>query len=60
MKLKLHDLIYLACLYDRKGIVEDIIQHQQRRGDFDVSNKLSSCSLIGLLTLITKSVKQIN
>ena len=38
MKLKLHDLIYLACLYDRKGIVEDIIQHQQRRGNFDVSH----------------------
>ena len=39
MKLKLHDLIYLACLYAQKGIVEDIIQHQQRRGEFDVSNK---------------------
>merc|ERR1719264_2191070 len=37
MKLKLHDLIYLACLYDRKGIVEDIIQHQQRRGNFDAN-----------------------
>ena len=37
MKLKLHDLIYLACLYGQKGIVEDIIQHQQRRGEFEVS-----------------------
>ena len=36
MKLKLHDLIYLACLYGQTGIVEDIIQHQQRRADFDV------------------------
>merc|ERR1719445_1528489 len=35
MKLKLHDLIYLACLYGQKGIVEDIIQHQQRRGEFE-------------------------
>ena len=39
MKLKLHDLIYLACLYGQKGIVDDIIQHQQRRGEFDVSEK---------------------
>ena len=37
MKLKLHDLIYLACLYGQTGIVEDIIQHQQRRTEFDVS-----------------------
>ena len=37
MKLKLHDLIYLACLYSQKGIVEDIIEHQQRRGEFNVS-----------------------
>merc|ERR1719209_1045613 len=37
MKLKLHDLIYLACLYGQKGIVDDIIQHQQRRGEFDAN-----------------------
>ena len=35
MKLKLHDLIYLACLYGQIEIVKDMIDHQG--SDFEVS-----------------------
>ena len=37
MKLKLHDLIYLACLYGQIEIVKDMIDHQG--SDFEVSKK---------------------
>ena len=36
MKLKLSDLLYLACLYDNIQIVEDILKFQDQHGQKEV------------------------